>query len=413
MNIRYTLIREILRTQELCLSVGVVFYALLSVLGLPTHLWSVELYALCLGNITVPIMRFAHKFYAGLRFPVNWLAFLALLTLAGLVGATVAAQIIYRSFFGGVASHGAEVLGDIKVATLVTVIAGTLSYAYSTAKAKLERRNAELNQEIEAGTLRWQEREADLAAAREIQAGLIPRKIPQIPGLEIEGLWRPAQEVSGDYFDVIPLSETKIGICIADVAGKGVAAALLMANVQAAVRAFAGESVRPAEVCERLNSVLCSNLAAGKFVTFLYGAVDVPAKTFVFSNAGHWFPLLAHADGQVETRRESGLVLGISADANYQDQLISIQEGDRILLFTDGITEATNGTGTEFGEARLREKFAKLSSDGAEPLLGLLEEVSNFCEGKFADDATLVMIQFKRESSQAAGTPSGSRLART
>ena len=114
----------------------------------------------------------------------------------------------------------------------------------------------------------------ELQQAREIQQSLLPKGIPQVSGFEIEGAWEPASVVGGDYYDVIKLSETKLGICIADVVGKSVSAALLMANVQASVRAFATDSTAPSALCSRVNSVLCANIATGKFVTLFYAVLD-------------------------------------------------------------------------------------------------------------------------------------------
>ena len=113
--------------------------------------------------------------------------------------------------------------------------------------------------------------------ASEIQRSLLPKEIPQLAGFEVAGAWRPARTVSGDYYDVFKLGEGKLGICIADVVGKGVSAALMMANVQAAVRAYASSAESPAQLCVKVNSLLCENLATGKFVTFLYGVLDSDA----------------------------------------------------------------------------------------------------------------------------------------
>jgi sigma-B regulation protein RsbU (phosphoserine phosphatase) len=121
---------------------------------------------------------------------------------------------------------------------------------------------------VERGSAQLEMQEQELQRAREIQQSLLPKEIPQLPGFQVAGAWLPARTVGGDYYDVMRLGENKIGVCIADVVGKGVSAALLMANVQATVRAFARESESPAWVCDRVNKVLCGNIADGKFVTF-------------------------------------------------------------------------------------------------------------------------------------------------
>ena len=113
------------------------------------------------------------------------------------------------------------------------------------------------------------------------------KEIPQLAGFEVAAAWRPAREVSGDYYDVFKLDEHRLGVCIADVVGKGVAAALLMANVQAAVRAYASSAENAAQLCTKVNRLLCENLATGKFVTFLYGVLNNETRTFDYCNAGH------------------------------------------------------------------------------------------------------------------------------
>jgi phosphoserine phosphatase RsbU/P len=138
----------------------------------------------------------------------------------------------------------------------------------------LQTQNVKLQQAVRTGKARLEQQEKELETAREIQAGLVPKDIPQLDGLQISASWQPARVVGGDYFDVIKLDDQRVVICIADVVGKGIAAALLMANVQAAARAFATDNALPSEICDRLNRVLCSNLAPGKFVTFVCCIVD-------------------------------------------------------------------------------------------------------------------------------------------
>jgi sigma-B regulation protein RsbU (phosphoserine phosphatase) len=228
--------------------------------------------------------------------------------------------------------------------------------------------------------------------AREIQQSLLPKEIPQLPGFEVAGAWQPASTVSGDYYDVLRLGHQKLGICIADVVGKGVSAALLMANVQAAVRAFAGPSETPAQVCSKVNSLLHENVAIGKFVTFLYGILDGEAHTFQYCNAGHLYPILVSA-GSSRMLEKGGAVLGVFPDWTYEDSTIELRAGDRLLLFTDGITEASNADGQEFEEASIAA-FAKANCtlSAIELNSRLLAKVTEFCSAQFRDDATLLVI---------------------
>jgi sigma-B regulation protein RsbU (phosphoserine phosphatase) len=232
----------------------------------------------------------------------------------------------------------------------------------------------------------------ELQRAREIQRSLLPKMIPQIPGFEVAAAWLPARTVSGDYFDVMRLGERRVGICIADVVGKGVSAALLMANVQAAVRAFANESESAARLCTRVNRLLCENIATGKFVTFLYGVLDSDARTFQYCNAGHLYPILA-SSGATRMLEEGGAVLGVFPDWRYEDSSIKFNAGDRLLLFTDGITEATDVNEQEFEETSIATcAQANIGLAASELNSRLMAQVTAYCGNQFQDDATLLVI---------------------
>jgi phosphoserine phosphatase RsbU/P len=229
--------------------------------------------------------------------------------------------------------------------------------------------------------------------AREIQQSLLPTEIFQVPGFEIDGAWEPARVVGGDYFDVIRLSDTRVAICIADVVGKSVSAALLMASVQASVRAFAGESTSPSSLCARVNSVLCSSIGTGKFVTLFYGVLDSEQRTLSYANAGHLLPLLMRTDGEIQPLENGGGVLGIFPGWKYENSLLRFEPGDRLLLFTDGITEAGLPEAEEFGERRLIESARKYRGRTAAELKSyLLAEVKQYCACQLQDDATLLVI---------------------
>ena len=194
------------------------------------------------------------------------------------------------------------------------------------------------------------------------------------------------------YFDVLTIGDNKLAICIADVVGKGVPAALLMASVQATVRAFARDSVSPAWVCSRVNSVLCGNIATDKFVTFFYGVLDADARTFQYCDAGHPYPVLVSSDS-VRQLDQGGAVLGVFPSWAYEDSTIKLSAGDRLFLFTDGITEAAGPDGQEFGLDNIAA-FAAAHRASSAPALNnlLLAQVTDFCGAKFQDDATLLVI---------------------
>jgi len=145
--------------------------------------------------------------------------------------------------------------------------------------------------------LQLHEQELESSEARSIQQGLLPKEIPQFPGYEIATAWQSARVVGGDYFDVLPFDADSLGLCIADVAGKGFSAALLMSNLQAAVRGLAAPSLPPNELCLRLNSLLYRNMEGDRFVTFFYAQLDSPARRLSYANAGHSPPIVLHRDG--------------------------------------------------------------------------------------------------------------------
>jgi len=263
---------------------------------------------------------------------------------------------------------------------MACVIYGVTSQIYRRTREKLESRNLELEQTIEHEVAERELHGQELQRAREIQQSLLPKEIPQIPGFEIDGAWEPASVVGGDYFDVIRLSPTKLGICIADVVGKSVSAALLMANVQASVRAFATAEVSPAALCGRVNSVLCASIAPGKFVTLFYGVLDAARGSLQYTNAGHLRPILMRANGEVDELQNGGAAIGVFPDWHYEDSVVELDGGDRLLLFTDGITEAGFPGVDEFGEQRL-VTAARIYADSSTSDLktGLMQEVKEFC----------------------------------
>jgi len=238
--------------------------------------------------------------------------------------------------------------------------------------------------------------------AREIQQGLMPKQIPQIPGVEISGSWRPARIVGGDYFDVFSFSERRVGICIADVSGKGMPAALLMSNLQAVVKALASENTFPKELVEKVNRVMCRNTTEAKFITLFYGLLEVDGKTLRYVNAGHNAPIVTRKDGAQVRLEKGGLILGIFEEHSYEEGEIELRPGDRLVMFTDGISEAVDGEGVEFGEKRMAELSRGARQLSAEALRRrLLERVTTFCAGRFEDDVTLLAVAVSEKDDRA------------
>jgi sigma-B regulation protein RsbU (phosphoserine phosphatase) len=237
------------------------------------------------------------------------------------------------------------------------------------------------------------ENEQALAEAREIQQELLPTEISQIPGYEISGAWKPARLVGGDYFDVLEFGQGRVALCIADVVGKGLPAALLMSNLQAAIKAVALDSLLPQELCARLNRFMCSNTAPDKFITFFYGLIDAAQRKLVYSNAGHNSPILRRRDGSSIRLQEGGVALGIFPEWRYEAGETELAPGDRLVLFTDGVTEAMSPQGEEFGEERLLALLdAAPEAGAAEMQERILQAVTEFSGSELHDDATLIVL---------------------
>ncbi len=231
----------------------------------------------------------------------------------------------------------------------------------------------------------------ELEEARLIQRALLPAPLPQMAGVQVASEWQPADGVGGDCFDLIDAGHA-LGVVIADVAGKGVPAALLMSNLQAAVRAFAREQATPSSICTNVNRLLCQHMVSGRFVTLCFVWVDAGRGTVSYANAGHNPPILVRADGTNERLAEGGMVLGVFPENRYEETTVPFASGDRLILYTDGITESRNPAGEEFGDDRLAEVAAR-GRDRAPAALKdyVMQQVQAFTSGVFEDDATLIV----------------------
>jgi sigma-B regulation protein RsbU (phosphoserine phosphatase) len=237
------------------------------------------------------------------------------------------------------------------------------------------------------------EQEHEINEARSIQEGLLPKDIPQLPGYEIVGAWQSARVVGGDYFDVLSFDDDTLGLCIADVAGKGMPAALLMSNLQAAVRGLASASVPLDDLCARWNALLCRNIAIDRFITFFYAQLSGSARKLRYVNAGHNPPIVMHGDGSHHRLEEGGGVLGVFANQHFAVGTMPLDPGDRVVLFTDGVTEAGNMDGEEFGEDRLLSVLREHRTTGAKEIqLRILAAAAEFSHHNWTDDATLLVL---------------------
>lgn len=242
----------------------------------------------------------------------------------------------------------------------------------------------------------------ELAIARSIQESLLPGALPEVRGMDTAGISVPSRQVGGDYYDVFSLPGGLYGITIADVAGKGTAAALLMAGLQSALYAIAPSMGREAgETVERLNAVMCRRMPDDKFITFFYGVLDPALGILDYCCAGHDPPIHMNGKGSVRRLDQGGLVLGIHGEAEYTTSSVDLMKDDRLLLFTDGVTESMQkDTEEEFGTERLVDFLASRDDLNSAGLLqDLLDRLESFRgEAAAGDDMTLLLLTCTSEA---------------
>jgi len=232
----------------------------------------------------------------------------------------------------------------------------------------------------------------DREEAQRVQRALLPDALPSFAGCDIAARWLPALGVGGDCYDVLRFSDRRFAVAIADVIGKGVPAALLMSNLQAAVRVYAAPDADPADVCGRVNRLLHRNIAAGKFVTFCYAVVDLDARAIAFSNAGHNPPIVCHEDGTIDRLGPTGLLLGVDERAAYTAGAVRLRSGDRTIWFTDGLVDARSPAGDYFGDERLVQIVLDSRGLSANALADrLIAEVRRWSPGELEDDLTVLV----------------------
>jgi phosphoserine phosphatase RsbU/P len=384
--------RVLMKSEQVIVFAAFVTYAVLISVGQKVSLLVVLFASLTAGNLLVPLAWASRRVYGTRAFPWNWVLFFPMQISLGFVCSVGLVLILQwteidREPFWTVFRR----LGSLVI--VVVVVTSAIMFMVDQYHQKLQERNELLQQTVEKGTIALQQQEEELKRAREIQQMLLPNVLPQLAGVQISGAWQPAREVGGDYFDVIALDEKRLGICIGDVAGKGITAALLMANLQASFRAFATADASPQDVCTKLNKFLSANLASGKFVTFFYAVLDAGQRTLIYENAGHCPGLLIRGNGAAESLRGVGAVLGVLPDWIYKDSTVQLERGDKLLLSTDGITEAENSRLEEFGEQRLLEAARACKGSALDTQRAVMQQVTAYCGGNFRDDATLLVLR--------------------
>jgi sigma-B regulation protein RsbU (phosphoserine phosphatase) len=224
--------------------------------------------------------------------------------------------------------------------------------------------------------------------ARVIQQALLPKSSPYVPGFAISGLSIPAGAVGGDWYDFIPLSDGKWGLVLADVSGKGTAAALLMSATRGMLRSLAEAGCGPGEVLARLNDLMVQDFPSGKFVTMVYAVLDPASRKLTFANAGHLRPLLVTNNGARFLDTDRGMPLGLAA-GGFSEVEIDLSPGSRLVFYSDGITEAAEASEEEYGPARLENHVVGTNASPE----SILEDVHSFVNGAgLQDDATVIFI---------------------
>jgi phosphoserine phosphatase RsbU/P len=237
-----------------------------------------------------------------------------------------------------------------------------------------------------------QERERmsrDAREARAIQQALLPKSSPRIPGFAISGLSVPAGEVGGDWYDFVPFADGRWGLVLADVSGKGTAAALLMSATRGMLRSLAEASCTPGEVLAKLDHLLADDFPSGKFVTLIYGVLDPATRVLTFANAGHLQPVLVTGDTVKFLDHDRGIPLGLGSQ-NFSEVQVQLPQGARLALYSDGITEAENPEGEEYGHAQLESLL--LHPDVSPE--SILADVRRHANGAgLQDDATVILMR--------------------
>lgn len=267
---------------------------------------------------------------------------------------------------------------------LLSILAGQSAQVIETARLyEEEKKLATVNQELNL--------------AYEIQTNLLPSKPPTITGYDLAGVSIPAQSVGGDYFDYIQIDDYHWGMCVGDVSGKGMPAALLMSNAQATIRGQCAFGLSVHETVERSNKLLSSSIRRGSFLTLFFGVLDVISGTFKFTNAGHNRPYIRRADGTLETLTLGGLVVGFVGTQTYKEDLFSFEPGDTLFVFSDGVTEAMNENHDQFEEDNLEQILRDIGDVPADEYIKVVHEAVKKHAGTAPQNDDITMLVVKRE----------------
>lgn len=260
--------------------------------------------------------------------------------------------------------------------------------------------NAQVLNTVRAQVMRAQlernatkQRDFEISDATDVQKALLPREMPSLPGYDVAAWLQPARGVTGDYYDLFQLDDDRAFLCIGDVAGKGTAAALLMANLQGTLKTLVLDERSPAALCRRLNPLVAPNLPA-RFISFFCAVLEFRTGKVTYCNAGHLAPVVVRNSAAIARLHQGGPVLGCLEGSDYAEGQFSMLSGDSIVLFTDGITEAgAQSINDEFGEERLIRVIDTRTCPSASALRDAISHAVTQHTAEFEDDATLIALR--------------------
>jgi len=304
------------------------------------------------------------------------------------------------------------VLYQLRIGLMVLTVNGVLALAVGLVTYTYEQMRIQMEQEAaERGKLEY-----EMNIARDIQMELLPKTFPKLTGLDMFAFTVPARHVGGDCYDVIDLGDGRLAITIGDVAGKGTPAAILMANVQAAVRALSESEVPPAELITRVNRLVHGYTEDSVFITFFYSVLDTRSGDLVYVNAGHNPPCLLRANGAREYLDKGGLVVGIMPGSEYEEGRTTLSAGDDLVLYTDGITEAANLDDEMYGEERLEQQLIEHRHATAREIEErVYSSIKDFAAGASqTDDLTMVIVKMTSDAAddETIEAPDSPRIAK-
>ena len=285
-------------------------------------------------------------------------------------------------------------LAQVRTVLLIVALNALLAAGVALALGIYDR----MRRQIEASYHVRRERDAlerEMNVAREVQRELLPRAAPRFEGLELAGVCRPAVAVGGDYYDYLQHADGRPGLVIADISGKGVPAAILMASLQASVRSLFPTAADPGQLHERLNNALCGSSSTARYATAFLADFDPGARRLTYSNAGH-LPALVIRGARTLRCQEGGIPIGLFEGATYDTGALTLAPGDLLALFTDGVTEAPGPDGEEFGEDRLADLLRARTGGSLEAALRAVLDALLAWSGPTAhDDVTLVLARVR------------------